>query len=100
MATQISGVAELKSKSTLFNLSLNELKVQLGFYDAGLNSQEAEKRLQQFGFNEIAREKPLSALSRTWKTNFIYRPANRVLRLNFFINPRKIKQRTKICPIG
>ncbi|MBN9385574.1 MAG: magnesium-translocating P-type ATPase [Chitinophagaceae bacterium] len=46
--------------------SLQELKDELRFTDQGLSSQEAERRLSQYGFNEIAREKPISALGRLW----------------------------------
>ncbi|ANE53279.1 magnesium ABC transporter ATPase [Flavisolibacter tropicus] len=47
-------------------LPLNELKTRMGFFREGLTTQEATKRLQQYGFNEIAKEKPLSALKRLW----------------------------------
>src|SRR6476620_12558319 len=56
----------MKSISNEMGLPLNELKARMGFFREGLTTQEATKRLQQYGFNEIAKEKPLSALKRLW----------------------------------
>ncbi|WP_099459366.1 magnesium-translocating P-type ATPase [Flavisolibacter tropicus] len=56
----------MKSISNEMGLPLNELKTRMGFFREGLTTQEATKRLQQYGFNEIAKEKPLSALKRLW----------------------------------
>jgi len=47
-------------------LPLAELQTRLEFCTAGLTTDEAETRLKKYGFNEIAREKPLSGLSRLW----------------------------------
>ena len=59
-------VAKFNSTISVIGLPLSDLKKHLSFSNDGLSSPEAEKRLQQYGFNEIAREKPLSALMRLW----------------------------------
>ena len=55
--------ASLPNKLT-GDLSLQEWKSKLGFSAEGLISEEAERRLSQYGFNEIARDKPISPIRR------------------------------------
>lgn len=47
-------------------LPLPDLKSRLGFAEDGLSQQEASARLQRYGLNEVASEKPLSPLKRFW----------------------------------
>lgn len=44
----------------LINLPLKEIQSRVGFISGGLAGNEAEIRLGKYGFNEVAREKPLS----------------------------------------
>jgi Mg2+-importing ATPase len=55
-----------KSISNGIDLPIRNLKTKVGFNQDGLTSDEANTRLKQYGLNEIAREKPLSALKRLW----------------------------------
>lgn len=57
---------EPQSPEGLIGLSLSEVKQQLGFSVSGLTDAEAARRLQQYGFNEVARQKPVSPLQRLW----------------------------------
>lgn len=57
-------VAGPSAHSSDLGFSLGELKEKLDFSPAGLTSEEAEKRLAQYGFNEIARERPISPFRR------------------------------------
>lgn len=56
----------VKEVSLEIGLPLSELKARLAFSTEGLSQQEALIRLQQYGLNEVAREKPLSPLNRFW----------------------------------
>ncbi|HVU94201.1 MAG TPA: magnesium-translocating P-type ATPase [Puia sp.] len=58
--------AGVKGLNGGIDLPLPELKSHLRFCDDGLSSEEAETRLRQYGFNEIAREKSLSWMRRLW----------------------------------
>src|SRR5579872_2961324 len=42
------------------HLPLEEIKAGVHFVPGGLSHEEAEARLEQYGFNEVAREKPVS----------------------------------------
>ena len=53
-------------ETNLLKLPLEEIQSDVGYIPGGLSSPEAEIRLKKFGFNEIAREKPLSPLKRLW----------------------------------
>jgi Mg2+-importing ATPase len=44
--------------------SLEELKEKLNYSPSGLSSSEAEQRLMRYGYNEIAREQPISPFRR------------------------------------
>jgi len=48
------------------DVALADLQARLGFRDTGLTAEEAAARLLRYGFNEIAREKPLSGIRRLW----------------------------------
>ncbi|NIG55976.1 magnesium-translocating P-type ATPase [Chitinophaga sp. Cy-1792] len=43
------------------------MKKSAGYKEGGLSSEEAEQRLDQYGFNEVAKEKPVSPLLRLWR---------------------------------
>ncbi|WP_349318701.1 cation-transporting P-type ATPase [Chitinophaga sp. MM2321] len=51
----------------LTNQSLEEMQQRVDYIPGGLSTEEALKRLNEYGFNEIAREKPLSPWLRLWK---------------------------------
>jgi P-type Mg2+ transporter len=53
-------------RKNYIGLPLEDLKAHLDFKPGGLTEAESESRLQQYGFNEISREKPLSPLKRLW----------------------------------
>ncbi|GGA94581.1 magnesium-translocating P-type ATPase [Puia dinghuensis] len=61
-------IAAIKASysSNGIGLPLKELQAKLQFSRDGLTTEEAEARLRQYGFNEIAREKPLSWFRRLW----------------------------------
>jgi Mg2+-importing ATPase len=48
----------------LIYLPLPELESRLGSTPEGLSQEEAERRRQQYGFNEVAKQKPVSLLQR------------------------------------
>lgn len=48
-------------------MPLAALQAKLQFSDSGLTTEDAEDRLRQYGYNEIASEKPLSWALRLWK---------------------------------
>ena len=50
----------------LIRLPLQELESRLGYVQTGLSEAEATLRLQQYGLNEMAREKKFSPLKRIW----------------------------------
>lgn len=47
--------------------SLEEMQRTVGYVPGGLSSEEAARRLNQYGFNEVAREKRLSPWVRLWR---------------------------------
>ena len=49
-----------RAKTRVINLPLEEIKAGVAFVPGGLSQEEAETRLGQYGFNEVAKEKPLS----------------------------------------
>ncbi len=49
-----------KVKDHVLDLSLEDIKSSVGFIPGGLSQSEAEIRLGKYGFNEVAKEKPLS----------------------------------------
>src|SRR5690242_5068401 len=53
-----------KDSWNIMACSPQELKAKLDFSYEGLASAEATRRLGQYGYNEIAREKPLSPFKR------------------------------------
>lgn len=63
---QITTPNEAQSPQGVIGLSLAEVKQQLGFSETGLTEAEAARRLQQYGYNEVARQKPVSPLRRLW----------------------------------
>ncbi|MFB6457819.1 magnesium-translocating P-type ATPase [Chitinophaga sp. Hz27] len=48
-------------------LPLEEMKQRTGYREGGLSSEEAAQRLDQYGFNEVAKEKPISPFLRLWR---------------------------------
>jgi len=52
--------------ANLITLSLEEMQSAVGFNPGGLSEDEAKRRIIKYGYNEIASEKPLSALRRIW----------------------------------
>lgn len=50
----------------LINLSLEEMQSAVGFIPGGLSEGEAKRRINKYGYNEIASEKPLSPFRRIW----------------------------------
>lgn len=54
---------EIKDNATIWKLSLKGLFDSLNTSEKGLTSQEAEKRLLKYGYNEIKKEKQFKALS-------------------------------------
>ncbi|HEY6082824.1 MAG TPA: HAD-IC family P-type ATPase, partial [Chitinophagaceae bacterium] len=50
----------------LTSLSLEEIQVAVGYLPCGLTGEEARRRIAEYGFNEVAREKPLSPGRRLW----------------------------------
>lgn len=47
--------------------SLEEMQQKVGYIPGGLSGAEATRRLNEYGFNEVASEKPLSPWLRLWK---------------------------------
>lgn len=50
----------------LTSLSLEEIQAAVGYLPGGLTGEEARRRIAEYGFNEVAREKPLSPGRRLW----------------------------------
>ncbi len=48
------------AKNHLIVLPLQEIQSSVGFIPGGLSQEEAEIRISKYGFNEVAKEKPLS----------------------------------------
>jgi P-type Mg2+ transporter len=55
-----------KPKDHVLDLNLEEIKSKVGFLQGGLSQSEAEIRLDKYGLNEVAKEKPLSPWHRLW----------------------------------
>src|SRR5579863_1065727 len=53
-------VKNASAKPRFVSLPLEEIKAGVHFVPGGLSQEEAETRLAQYGFNEVAKEKPLS----------------------------------------
>ncbi len=50
----------------IIDLPLKEVSARVGFVPGGLTQAEADNRITQYGYNEIAKEKKLSAGRRLW----------------------------------
>ena len=61
-----------KQVEELATISVEELFQRLGTTEAGLSEEEAERRLDQYGPNEVAAEK-----EHTWVSGYLPRPAIR-----------------------
>ena len=57
---QPSLLRKTKPKDSLIALKLEDIKSRVGFFPEGLTQVEADFRLKKYGFNEVAKEKPLS----------------------------------------
>ncbi|MFY0255356.1 magnesium-translocating P-type ATPase [Chitinophaga sp. 30R24] len=55
------------NEKDLTDLPLEKMESAIGYVPGGLSAEEAGKRLNKYGFNEIAREKPLSPWLRLWR---------------------------------
>ncbi|MDP4261307.1 MAG: magnesium-translocating P-type ATPase [Bacteroidota bacterium] len=53
-------VKKTSTKTRLIDLPLKEIQSGVGFISGGLTQEEAATRLAKYGFNEVAKEKPLS----------------------------------------
>src|SRR5665647_188696 len=60
-------IKKANDKNHLIVLPLEEIQSSVGFIPGGLSQEEAEIRLGKYGFNEVAKEKPLSP----WRRLFI-----------------------------
>jgi P-type Mg2+ transporter len=67
MFTQKTPPAKYRTLSTGIELPLETLQAGLRFSTGGLTTDDAGTRLRQYGYNEIARGKPLSWPIRLWK---------------------------------
>lgn len=52
----------------LMELPLDDIKKAIGFLPEGLSEEEAERRRNRFGLNEVKEEKPLSPWRRLWRS--------------------------------
>lgn len=52
----------------LMGLPLDDIKKAIGFLPEGLSEEEAERRRNRFGLNEVKEEKPLSPWRRLWRS--------------------------------
>ncbi len=52
--------------SNLIDLPLEDLQKAVGYTPGGLSEAEASRRLNEYGYNEVAKEKPLSPWRRLW----------------------------------
>ena len=57
---------KVNSGKDLIDLPLPDLESGLGATAAGLSEEEATRRLEEYGYNEVAREKPISSWRRLW----------------------------------
>lgn len=64
---QTSATLKTGTRKNLIAFPLQEVQSAVGYNAGGLSTEEAERRLVEYGYNEVATIKPISPFARLWK---------------------------------